>query len=77
MFKHKADPPIESIIVMHETWFQMLAGYDCTRIFQLPEDYWHPSDNLPNGMEGLIEPLETINVQQGPPDWVSGKGGMT
>ncbi len=65
------------MIAMHKIVFPLQAGYNYTKKNQHPKAYWHPIDNLPNRMEGPIEPLVTINVQQGPPDWVSGPGGMT
>jgi hypothetical protein len=51
LFEQKAYPPIESIIAMHETFFQLPAGYDDTRILKLSEEYGHPVKK-PNVMEG-------------------------
>jgi hypothetical protein len=74
---HKAYLEIKFIIAIHEKYFQLQAEYKHTRIFQIPKKYGHPIDNSPNGMEGPIEPLVTISVQQGPPDWVPGQRVMT
>jgi hypothetical protein len=62
---------------MHETFFRLPAGHVEKTIFQLVKEYGHPIDNLPNRMELQFEPLATISVQQGPPDWVPGQEGMT
>ncbi len=42
---------------MHETFFQLPAGYDATEILKLSEEYGHPAKEL-NVMEGSIEPIE-------------------
>ena len=76
LFKQKTYPPIESIIAMHETYFSLPAGYDEIKILKLSKEYGHPAKEL-NLMEGSIGPSRAIKVQPGPPDWVSGQGGMT
>ena len=74
--KHEAYLTIKSMIAMHEIVFQLQAGYDSAKILKLSKEYGHPAKEL-NLMEGSIEPSSAIKVQRGPPDWVSGQGGMT
>ncbi len=39
---------------MHETFFQLPAGYYDTKILKLSEVYWHPA-KWPDVMEGFIQ----------------------
>jgi hypothetical protein len=61
---------------MHETYFSWPAGYDEIKILKLSKEYGNPAKEL-NLMEGSIGPSSAIKIQPGPPDWVSGQGGMT